>query len=132
MGLGRQFSRGHRLRVAHRMLTSPMASTHGNLVLPPPRLLPCPAIEVFRSRRAIAPPIASPLSKWAMAGSSPEASSPRCSPDAYGFGVRCFDLLICDEPDAACLSNDMGGVVGRYGAHVPSVTVRCHEGSSDF
>src|SRR6266404_9160989 len=71
-----------------RPLRSPMASTHGNLVLPPSRPVAGRGIEDHRSRRAIASPIASRLSKWALAGSSSEASSPRCSPDANELNTK--------------------------------------------
>src|SRR5438874_8386393 len=49
-----------------RPLRYPMASTHGNLVLPPSRLVAGRGIEDHRSRWAIAPPIASPLSKMGL------------------------------------------------------------------
>jgi len=78
-----------------RSLRSPMASTHGNLVLPPSRPVARGGIEDHRSRRAIAPSIASPLSKWALAGSSLEASSPRCSPDAYFVNAASMLSLSC-------------------------------------
>src|SRR5664280_2967812 len=60
-----------------------MASTHGNLVLPPSRPVAEGGTEDHRSRRAIAPPIASRLSESAFASGPPKVSSPRCSPDAY-------------------------------------------------
>src|SRR5664280_2909349 len=68
-----------------RPLRSTMASTHGNLVLPPSRPVAEGGTEDHRSRRAIAPPIASRLSESAFASGPPKVSSPRCSPDAYGF-----------------------------------------------
>src|SRR5229473_3083439 len=63
-----------------------MASKPGNLVLPLSRLVAGRGIEDHRSRRAIAPLVASPLSSSTLAGSPPEASSPRCSPHAYATG----------------------------------------------
>src|SRR6266404_727487 len=88
--LGRRIRRSiHSLGLDEpRPLRSPMASTHGNLVLPPSRLVAGRGIEDHRSRRAIAPLVASPLSKWALAGSSSEASSPRCSPDANELNTK--------------------------------------------
>src|ERR1039458_10270998 len=67
-----------------------MASTHGNLVLPPSRPVAEGGTEDHRSRRAIAPPIASRLSESAFASGPPKVSSPRCSPDAYSSSL-------CDE-----------------------------------
>jgi hypothetical protein len=83
--LGRRIQRSvHSLGLDEpRPLRSPMASTHGNLVLPLSRLVAGRGIEDHRSRRAIAPLVASPLSSSALAGSPPEASSPRYSPHAY-------------------------------------------------
>src|ERR1019366_4863502 len=79
-----------------------MASTHGNLVLPPSRPVAEGGTEDHRSRRAIAPPIASRLSESAFASGPPKVSSPRCSPDAYDeltgdFGNKPEAILIGDH-----------------------------------
>src|ERR1035441_9028148 len=85
-----------------RPLRSTMASTHGNLVLPPSRPVAEGGTEDHRSRRAIAPPIASRLSESAFASGPPKVSSPRCSPGAYGeltgdFGNKPEAILIGDH-----------------------------------
>src|SRR5450759_2271058 len=72
-----------------------MSSTHGNLVLPPSRPVAEGGTEDHRSRRAIAPPIASRLSESAFASGPPKVSSPRCSPDAYL--VLIFSLIQKDR-----------------------------------
>src|SRR5664280_1518203 len=75
-----------------------MASTHGNLVLPPSRPVAEGGTEDHRSRRAIAPPIASRLSESAFASGPPKVSSPRCSPDAYdltGIEEQAEFLVLC-------------------------------------
>src|SRR5664280_2842884 len=74
-----------------RPLRSTMASTHGNLVLPPSRPVAEGGTEDHRSRRAIAPPIASRLSESAFASGPPKVSSPRCSPDAYTSSAYAAD-----------------------------------------
>src|ERR1035437_4288322 len=56
-----------------RPLRSTMASTHGNLVLPPSRPVAEGGTEDHRSRRAIAPPIASRLSEPAFASGSSQS-----------------------------------------------------------
>src|SRR5450759_3928198 len=71
-----------------------MSSTHGNLVLPPLRPVAEGGTEDHRSRRAIAPPIASRLSESAFASGPPKVSSPRCSPDAYD-GVDAISCRKC-------------------------------------
>src|SRR5674476_1556126 len=78
-----------------RPLRSTMASTHGNLVLPPSRPVAEGGTEDHRSRRAIAPPIASRLSESAFASGPPKVSSPRCSPDAYTLSYR--EKMECDD-----------------------------------
>src|SRR5664280_1740068 len=102
-----------------------MASTHGNLVLPPSRPVAEGGTEDHRSRRAIAPPIASRLSESAFASGPPKVSSPRCSPDAYEYGDHgrpgrevLVDILSCGAPDDDVLlgPDDLAGL--RIGADV--------------
>src|SRR5437764_9112249 len=67
--LGRRIRRSvHSLGLDEsRSLRSPMASTYGDLVLPPSRLVVGEGIEDHRSGRAPAPPIASPIHRLSRA-----------------------------------------------------------------
>jgi hypothetical protein len=75
-----------------RPLRSPMASTHGNLVLPPSWPVAGRGIEHHRKRRPITPAIASGF-VMGLGRQPSQASSPRCSPDAYGKYESLSDTL---------------------------------------
>src|SRR5664279_549061 len=97
-----------------RPLRSTMASTHGNLVLPPSRPVAEGGTEDHRSRRAIAPPIASRLSESAFASGPPKVSSPRCSPDAYGVPIRRSVDLVDRQPFLDAVDFTLQGIWGGH------------------
>src|ERR1019366_5691159 len=117
-----------------------MASTHGNLVLPPSRPVAEGGTEDHRSRRAIAPPIASRLSDSAFASGPPKVSSPRCSPDAYGDRIAmvfaavhesAFGRYCCKSLFALLIKNSLGSRCD-FGINMRGASSHSDELTGDF